>query len=88
MEVITRYVRELTEEDRSALERVVGHALDESGQVTIQVLGSPGTATTNGKSATEEGLPSWCNIYEDLTAEQVDDLNQSIARIYGSRDVE
>jgi hypothetical protein len=87
MEVITRYVRDLTEDDRSALERVVGHALDETEQVTIQVMGPAGTTSTNGKSAADDRLPPWCNVYEDLTAEQIDDLDRSIGRIFGSRDV-
>lgn len=87
MQVITRYVRDLNDDERSALERVVGHALSETEQVTIQVTGPAGTLSTNGETVAGDRLPPWCNVYQDLTAEQIDDLDRSIVRVSSSRDV-
>ena len=87
METVLRHVRDLDQDDRSALERVVGHSLDESQQVLIQVTGDPQLSTKNGKTSISGQLPSWCNVYEGLTAEQIEDLDRSIVRLSGGRDV-
>lgn len=87
METVLRQVRDLNQDDRSALERVVGHSLGESQQLIIQVTGDAQSPTTNGQTSAAGQLPSWCNIYEGLTAEQIDDLDRSIVRLPGGRDM-
>lgn len=79
METVSRRVRDLEQDDRSALERVVGHSLGESQQVTIQVTGDRPLPAQNGNLPAGQ-LPSWCNVYEGLTDEQIDDLDRSIVR--------
>jgi hypothetical protein len=87
METVLRYVRDLDQDDRSALERVVGHSLGEGQQLIIQVTSDSQVPTTNGQSSAPGQLPAWCNIYEGLSAEQIDDLDRSIIRLPGGRDL-
>jgi hypothetical protein len=87
MESVQRNVRDLSQDDRSALERVVGHALAESQQVIIQITGDLQALTQNGAISVAGQLPTWCNVYEGLTYEQIDELDRSIVRLPGGRDV-
>jgi hypothetical protein len=73
MEPITRQVRDIDAEERRVLEHVIGQPLKENQEVIIQVV-------TPGPAAQEEphGVPAWGNIYEGLTDEEVDRLDQAI----------
>lgn len=82
-----RTVGDLDSEDRSALERVVGHRLRENQQIVIQVVGlvvAPPAPVSSGSAAP---LPDWCGVYDGLTDDQVDDLDRAIVRSPSSRDV-
>ncbi len=80
METVQRHVRDLDQDDRSALERVVGHALGESQQVIIQVTGESQSPPQNGNTPAAGQLSSWYNVYAGLTGAQIDDLDRSIVR--------
>lgn len=86
METFVRHVRDLDQQDRFALERVVGHSFGESQQLLIQVTGDPANRPVNGEPVEKGQLPDWCHVYEGLTEEQVDELDQSIVRLPGGRD--
>lgn len=84
METVIRDVRDLNQGDRSALERVVGHQLGESQRLVIQVM-SLAVPATSGRG--NGALPEWCNVYEGLTDEQIDEIDRSIVRSRSSRDI-
>ena len=86
METIVRNVGELDSNDRSALERVVGHELSETQRLIIQVVSetAPSTALPAASGAV---LPDWCDVYSGLTDEQVDELDRAIVRSPSSRHV-
>jgi hypothetical protein len=81
MESVTRNVRDIEGEDRRALEHVLGRHLSDNDQVIIQVV-PPGGATATGTqmvdSAPSDQLPDWCNVYEGLSEEEIDDLESII----------
>jgi hypothetical protein len=87
METVLRHVRTLDQEDRSALERVVGQSLGESQQLVIQVTGDSPNQPTNGEPVQAGQLPDWCCVYDGLTDREIEELNQSIVRLSGRRDV-
>jgi len=74
METVTRNVRDLDPATRSTLERVIGHELRDSQQIVVQV-GEPAK------------LPDWCNVYEGMTDEQIDEVDHEIRRLHTTRDV-
>ena len=85
METVVPNIRDLSGNERSAAERLVGHALRENQQLVIQVvnidLGSPpsGNGTDAGK------LPDWCNVYEGLADAEIAEIEKSIVRSHSSR---
>jgi hypothetical protein len=87
METVLRHVRDLDQQDRSALERVVGHSLGESQQLVIQMTGGSPNQPTNGEPVQAGQLPDWCRVYDGLTDQEIDELDQSIVRLPGGRDV-
>jgi hypothetical protein len=66
------------------LERVVGQTLTENQRLLIQVTGDD--KPHNGEPVPAGQLPDWCNVYEGLTDQQIDELDQSIFRLPGGRD--
>jgi hypothetical protein len=81
MEAIIRQVRDIEESERHVLEHVLGHQLKENQQVIIQVvtLGIQPLPPAESEIAAEsDQLPEWCNVYEGLTDEQIDDLDTAI----------
>jgi hypothetical protein len=87
METVIRNVGDLDTQDRSALERVVGHQLRESQQLVIQVVSIVAPPPLATPTAAGAQLPDWCRVYDGLTDAQVDELDQSIARSQSSRDI-
>lgn len=79
MESLIRNVRDIPASDRQALEHVLGHVLQENQQLIIQVINVDASAPAEG-DATDAGgaLPEWCNVYQGLSDEQVQDLEQAI----------
>lgn len=84
METVLRQVGDLDQNARSALERMVGHALREDQQVMIQVTDESLVQDSNDK-VTQGRLPDWCNIYEGLSTEEIAELERSFIRDSGSR---
>ncbi len=82
METVVRNVRDLNVTDRSAFERVVGHALVESQRLIIQIVGKE---ISSGIIPTPVALPEWCNVYEGLSDSEIDDLGTSIVRSHSFR---
>ena len=85
METVVRKVIDFESQDRSALERVVGHPLKDDQQLIIQIVGLPESLPDS--PAVGSVLPAWCRVYEGLTDEEVDELDQSMTRSPSSRDV-
>ena len=85
METVIRSVGDLDAPDRCALERVVGHQLRENQQLVIQVVSI--NVPAQNSSAPAQSLPAWCNVYEGLSDERIDEIDGSIVRSHSSRDV-
>lgn len=85
METVIRNVGDLDTQDRSAMERVVGHQLRESQKLVIQVVGIVVPPPVPGFTGTK--LPDWCRVYEGLSDEQVEELDSNIVRSPSSRAV-
>ena len=79
METVVRNVRDLDQSERSTLERVVGHQLRETQQVIVNVIDLDLTAVeTDGANQQGTTVPGWWKIYEGLSDEEVDRLDQAI----------
>jgi hypothetical protein len=84
MESITRQVSSLEPAVREALEGVVGHSLQPSQQIVVQVLdANPAAEEPMNKSK----LPDWCGIFSDLTTDEEAALALSIAGRTESRSI-
>lgn len=76
METIIRNVGDLNQTDRSALERVIGHAFGQSQQIVIRVMAVDETAEPPPNAQGE--LPEWTDVYQGLSKAEVDDLDAAI----------
>ena len=85
METIVRNVRDLQENERSAAEQLVGHAVRENQQLIIQVADIELDPAPSGAVTIEGKLPDWCNVYEGLTDAEIDKIEESIVRSHESR---
>ena len=88
METITRQVGELQDNERSAAELLVGHSLRGNERLILQVLELDVVQPPEQGSQPVESLPAWCNVYEGLTDEEVEKIDQSITRCNLTRSVE
>jgi len=77
METIVRDVGDLDHGDRSALERVVGHALGEGQRLIIQVL-TPERPAAEPPAGELPDLPEWTDVYAGLSDAEIDDLDAAI----------
>lgn len=78
------HVCEFDQFDRSALELLVGHQLDESERLVIQVMS--GVEEPAARPA-DDDLPAWSDVYEGLSDSEIDELDAAIVRTHSSRDV-
>jgi hypothetical protein len=82
MKNITREVKSLNPADRAALERVIGASLDENSLVTINVAGVTGAADDPASSGSDPATTGssawWSTIYEGLSDDEIDRLDQAI----------
>ena len=80
METVVHNIRDLKGNERSAAEQLVGHTLREGQQLVIQVvnidLSTPETDKPGPHGHTD--VPDWWNIYEGLSDEEIDRLDQAI----------
>ena len=88
MEIITRQVGELRDNERSAAELLLGHRLRGNERLILQVLDLDVAPPAGQDSRPAQTLPDWCNVYEGLTDEEVERIDQSIARCNLTRAVE
>ena len=79
METITRNVKDIGYEDRRALEHVLGQHLAENQQILFNLV-NLGDARPDDPAAIpdEQEIPAWWNVYEGLSSEEVDRLDQAI----------
>ncbi|MEX2118616.1 MAG: hypothetical protein WD847_03325 [Pirellulales bacterium] len=86
MENIVRNVRDIDSADREVLEHVVGRELLENQQIIISVVNLDMAATPpDAARQPVGGLPDWCNVYEGLTVDEIDEIEKSIVRSTTSR---
>ncbi len=77
METITRHVGDMQANERSAAELLLGHSLRGHEQLILQVVNVDIAEQTN-EFRSAQSLPDWCNIYNGLTDEEVDNIDKSI----------
>ena len=85
METVVHNIRDLSGNERSAAEQLVGHALRENQQLVIQVVTLDLGVPPSGARAGEAKLPDWCNVYEGLSDAEIAEIDKSIVRDCGSR---
>lgn len=80
MERVVRNVRDLDATDRSALERFIGQQLLESQQVIVNVVnvGTASVSIDGHEPQAAADVPDWWRIYEGLSDEAIDELDQLI----------
>jgi hypothetical protein len=85
MDSITRNVVDLAQDDRRALEHILGRPLEGQQSVVIQVVPppvdvraqkAPSVQPIDDESLPE--LPEWLNIYEGLSEEEIEQLHNVI----------
>src|SRR5439155_12471759 len=79
METVVYRIRELSRNERSAAEQLVGHVLRDDQQLFIQVV-EPEAASAGMSSSGSSGPspPPWENIYRGLSDERIDELDNAI----------
>ena len=78
MDKVIRNVAEIDTADRRAIEHLIGEHLAEHQQIIISVVNLDLTSPDKSAVPTSEGVPAWWNIYEGLSEEDVDRLDQAI----------
>ena len=78
MEKVIRNVAEIDTADRRAIEHMIGKHLAEHQQVIISVVNLDLVSPDASAVPESEGVPAWWNIYEGLSDEDVDRLDQAI----------
>ena len=78
MVTVVHNICDLSENERSAAEQLVGHELRDDHQLIIQVVGGNGTADQAPQLGGK--LPDWCNVYQGLTDSEIAEIEQSIVR--------
>jgi hypothetical protein len=83
MKTIIRNVADIDAHDRQSLEHVIGQSLGKNQRLEIRIvdLQVPTTAATTFVPPTANGsptLPSWCNVYDGLSDEEIADMEKTI----------
>ena len=86
METFVKNVADFNLQDRSALERLIGRPLKDDQQLIIQIVGIS-EPPAQAPDADQDDLPDWCRVYEGLSDEAIDAIDESIVRTPTSRDV-
>jgi hypothetical protein len=84
---ITRNVSDMAAGDLQALEHLIGAPLRPSQQVIVQVVEKGPSVNDVPPAAGEPKLPDWCNVYEGLSDEEIDQLEQGFQRLDLTRDL-
>ena len=86
MEAITRNVSDIPVNDLQALEHLIGAPLRPSQQVIVQVVEKESRGSEIPPQTDDIQLPEWCNVYEGLSDEEIDRLEEGIQRLDLTRD--
>jgi hypothetical protein len=79
----SRDVRDIDPVDREALEHVIGRRLREDQQAVINGVSVTRFAPTPAEppdSAADVDIPEWWSVYEGLSDEEIDCLDQAIRK--------
>jgi hypothetical protein len=70
----TKRLSDLDPSDRAVIERVFGQPLDKSADsvLILRVNGEPGS---HASQTGEENVPTWCNVLEGLSDEDLADFD-------------
>lgn len=77
METLKKNVSELNDDERRSLENALKIELLMNQRIIINVISIDGPTAENIKRActpTNGGLPDWCDVYEGLSEEEIDDV--------------
>ena len=86
METVIRKIADLDPVERSTLEHIVGHPLDEKQKLVIQVTNGQPSSQSIPTITNNDQLPDWCDIYEGLSPTEIADIEHSITRSASSRE--
>jgi hypothetical protein len=78
MERIIRKVADIDSADRRAIEHLIGDRLAEHQQIIISVVNLDLASPVESDTSASAGVPEWWNMYEGLSDEEVDRLDQAI----------
>ena len=78
MEKVIRNVADIDTADRQAIEHLIGGHLAEHQQIIISVVNLDLASPDPSAVPASAGVPAWWNIYEGLSEEDVDRLDQAI----------
>ena len=81
METITRNVSDIPAGDLPVLEHLIGTPLRPSQQVIVQVVEKESRGDNPPSEAGEAKLPEWFNVYEGLSDEEIDRLEDGFERL-------
>jgi hypothetical protein len=84
MQTLARDVRELNESDQQAIEHLLGQSLRDDQRLLIQVVDS---TAPEEQPTIPASLPSWCNVYEGLSDQEIAELEQTILSRGDSRPI-
>ena len=86
METITRNVSDIPATDLRALEHLIGAPLLPSQQIIMQVVEKESGGNEMPPQTDDIRLPEWCNVYEGLSDEEIDRLEDGLQRLDLTRD--
>lgn len=79
METVVHNVRDLEATDRSAVERLVGHSVQQNQRLVIQVTDIDVSVAPEAQPhQRQSGVPDWWNIYEGLSDDEIEKLDHAI----------
>jgi hypothetical protein len=78
MEKVIRNVADIDTADRRALEHLIGKHLAEHQQVIINIVNLDRGNPRQPAAPMPQRIPAWWNIYEGLSEQEVERLDQAI----------
>ena len=78
MEPVIRNVAEIDTADRQAIEHLIGGHLAEDQQIIISIVNRDMASPEQSAIPASEGVPAWWNLYDGLSEEEVERLDQAI----------
>lgn len=81
MEAITRNVSDIPASDLPAFEHLIGAPLRPSQTIVVQVIERESNGNDLPRDTGDGKLPEWINVYEGLTDEEIDRLEEGFQRL-------